>query len=606
MSRPNQKTRNRLGRRHDEKGWAQQTPYHSSSAPPERFELEPCGRDEPGLRGSLSTHLLSEKKSVHARQPMLSSLPMRHFSSYGPVDPDLHFAVKRDALVDRCVEELVGERPDKGGHYFTLWGPRQTGKTWIMRQALKSIRERYGDRFVVGALSMQGRLEGNDGEEVFLQSVPNMFREGFAFKPPAPRSWDEWLGFFTRGGGLFDKPLLLLIDEFDSLPPRIIDRLIGIFRTMYLARDAYVLHGLALIGVRSVLGVDSPRGSPFNVQRSLQIPNLTRDEVVELFRQYQSESGQIVEADVVSAVYESTRGQPGLVSWFGELLTEKYNPGQDKSIGLNDWRRVYTRAMYVEWNNTLLNLGKKARGPHRRDVMRLFTDPNVRFALEDEWCSFLYMNGIIDEVIVSDESSPTGEKAVCRFSSPFVQHRLYTGFSREMFGDNGPLPSIPVGDALDDVFTSGGLCIPPLLERYRDYLKRLKDKGIDPWVGQPRRQDLHYTEAVGHFHLYSWLQNAVDGFSCVISPEFPTGNGKVDLLLQTREHQALIEVKSFVSMPQLAASRRQAAVYAKKLGLSTATVVVFAPTDDESILTKLSGESDIDGVHVTLVAFGWV
>ena len=78
-----------------------------------------------------------------------------------------------------------------------------------------------------------------------------------------------------------------------------------------------------------VLGVDSSRGSPFNVQRSLHIPSLTKDEVVEMFRQYQTESGQVVDAAVVDMLFESTRGQPGLVGWLGELLTEKYNPGKD-------------------------------------------------------------------------------------------------------------------------------------------------------------------------------------------------------------------------------------------------------------------------------------
>ncbi|MFP4429135.1 MAG: hypothetical protein ACLFPB_07420 [Desulfovermiculus sp.] len=33
----------------------------------------------------------------------------------------------------------------------------------------------------------------------------------------------------------------------------------------------YFLHGLALIGVRAVLGVGSERGSPFNVQHSLHV-----------------------------------------------------------------------------------------------------------------------------------------------------------------------------------------------------------------------------------------------------------------------------------------------------------------------------------------------
>ncbi|HRI63744.1 MAG TPA: AAA-like domain-containing protein [Polyangium sp.] len=530
---------------------------------------------------------------------------MRHFSSYGPVDADIHFAVERRDLVADCVQQLVGERLDKGGHYFTIWGPRQTGKTWIMRQAIKAIREKYGDKFAIGALSMQGRLESTDGEEVFFRSVPGLFREGFAVKPAAPKNWDEWLTLFAREGGLFDKPLILLIDEFDSLPPKIIDRLVSIFRSIYLAPDAYVLHGLALVGVRAVLGVDSLRGSPFNVQRSMQIPNLTGDEVTELFRQYQSESGQVVEPEVVSSVYESTRGQPGLVSWFGELLTAKYNPGQDKAITMSVWRRVYGRALAAEFNNTVLNLIKKARGEYRLYVLKLFTDPNVPFSMDKDWCNFLFTNGLIDEAVIEDPRQPEEEISVCRFSSPFVQRRLYAALTDDMFGDKGPLPAIPVGDTLEDVFVADGLCIPPLLQRYRDYLKRLKEKGIDPWIGQPRRQDLHYTEAVGHFHLYAWLQNALTG-RVAISPEFPTGNGKVDLLLHSKWGLGLIEVKSFTQMWDLQTYCKQAAVYAKKLGLSAATVAVFAPVDDDAVLAKLSSETDVDGVRVTIVALGWV
>jgi len=238
--------------------------------------------------------------------------------------------------------------------------------------------------------------------------------------------------------------------------------------------------------------------------------------------------------------------------------------------------------------------------------MRLFTDPNVPFAMEEDWCSFLYMNGIIDEAIITDSDEPDLDKVVCRFSSPFVQLRLYSGFSSDMFGNKGPLPAIEIGDWLADVFTPNGLIVPPLLERYRGYLKRLKAKGIDPWIGQPRRADLHYTEAVGHFHLYAWLQNAVQGYPCSISPEFPTGNGKVDLVLRSKNHLAVIEVKSFVSVPQMQAYREQAAGYAKKLGLTQATLVVFTPTEDDAILATLSGEADEDGVHVVTVAFGWV
>ncbi len=60
---------------------------------------------------------------------------MRRFSSYGPVDLDLHYYVPRTQLIDTACAQLVGENPDKGGHYITVWAPRQCGKSWIMIQA---------------------------------------------------------------------------------------------------------------------------------------------------------------------------------------------------------------------------------------------------------------------------------------------------------------------------------------------------------------------------------------------------------------------------------------------------------------------------------------
>ena len=74
---------------------------------------------------------------------------MRRFHSYGPIDKRFHFGVARAELVERCVQQLVGE-PGEGGHFFTIWAPRQAGKTWLMRRAIQEIRATYGDRFAIG------------------------------------------------------------------------------------------------------------------------------------------------------------------------------------------------------------------------------------------------------------------------------------------------------------------------------------------------------------------------------------------------------------------------------------------------------------------------
>lgn len=44
---------------------------------------------------------------------------MRRLHSYGPVDAEEHFCVERRALVEQCVEGLVGN-PDEGGRFFTI------------------------------------------------------------------------------------------------------------------------------------------------------------------------------------------------------------------------------------------------------------------------------------------------------------------------------------------------------------------------------------------------------------------------------------------------------------------------------------------------------
>ena len=65
---------------------------------------------------------------------------MRKFSSYGPIDTDLHYYAPRQALLTAAYQQLLGENPEKDGRYITVWGPRQTGKTWVMQQILFGLQ----------------------------------------------------------------------------------------------------------------------------------------------------------------------------------------------------------------------------------------------------------------------------------------------------------------------------------------------------------------------------------------------------------------------------------------------------------------------------------
>ncbi|HSO00870.1 MAG TPA: hypothetical protein VLS89_21410, partial [Candidatus Nanopelagicales bacterium] len=142
---------------------------------------------------------------------------MRRFHSYGPVDLRYHFGVERRELVERCVAQLLGEE-DEGGHFFTIWAPRQAGKTWLMRRAIEEICARHGERFLVGTFSMGSTaMDDNEPENAFFARVPRLFDLAFDRQIEAPTTWSDWMELFRPGGGVFDRPVILLIDEFDDL-----------------------------------------------------------------------------------------------------------------------------------------------------------------------------------------------------------------------------------------------------------------------------------------------------------------------------------------------------------------------------------------------------
>jgi predicted AAA+ superfamily ATPase len=53
----------------------------------------------------------------------------------------LHYYAPRKALIAGAFTQLVGENPSEGGHYITVWAPRQTGKTWVMQEILFQLKK---------------------------------------------------------------------------------------------------------------------------------------------------------------------------------------------------------------------------------------------------------------------------------------------------------------------------------------------------------------------------------------------------------------------------------------------------------------------------------
>jgi len=524
---------------------------------------------------------------------------MRRFSSYGPIDTEVHYYTPRKKLIEWAYTQLMGENPKRGGHYITVWAPRQCGKTWVMQQILFKLKK--DPQFDVLKINLQS-LKDEKAPGKIINAIARKIGEGLGKKITAVDNQDTFQEIFKKER--LDKPLILILDEFDALIAEGINSIVGAFRNIYINRmdeidkpteqKSYLLHGVSLIGVRSVLGIENQTGSPFNIQRSVHIPNLTYDEVKGMFQWYEKESGQKLDEKVVDRLFDETRGQPGLTCWFGELLTEgceDYTNDTSRPIGMPEFENIYAAATDVLPNNNILNIISKANEKtYKKMVLKLFkTDKLVKFKYDNKKINFLYMNG----VIVPDLKE--GGNRYVKFSCPFVQKRLFNYFSDEFFPDMEML--VPPEDDLADAISDEELDILNILKRYKNYLVQNHD-----WLFKeaPRRNDLRVYEAVFHFNLYMYLSEFLDPFDGRVYPEFPTGNGKVDLVIHYKKRVYAIEVKSFRDIRTFREALPRAAYYGRQLGLEEITLVLFVESFDEKKLQALQADFHDPQARVTV------
>ena len=126
------------------------------------------------------------------------------------------------------------------------------------------------------------------------------------------------------------KPLVLFIDEIDTL---IGDSLLSVLRQLrsgYTNRPEGFPHALALIGIRDIrdyrIYSETQKdfilgGSAFNIKEdSLIVDDFTPTEVKSLYQQHTDETGQVFTSDAIDTIYENTKGQPWLVNALGREL----------------------------------------------------------------------------------------------------------------------------------------------------------------------------------------------------------------------------------------------------------------------------------------------
>ena len=153
-----------------------------------------------------------------------------------------------------------------------------------------------------------------------------------------PGSAFEW--FLTESCSRSDRPIVLLLDEVDSLIGDTLISLLRQIRSGYDRRPGLFPQSVVLCGVRDIRDyrIHSARektvitgGSAFNIKaKSLRLGDFSREEMERLYSQHSDETGQVFEPDALSLAWSLTQGQPWLVNALAFETCFEMEAGRDR------------------------------------------------------------------------------------------------------------------------------------------------------------------------------------------------------------------------------------------------------------------------------------
>ena len=242
---------------------------------------------------------------------------MRIFNTSGACVPEEHYTVMREALVAEG-EELV-----RRGRFFTIFAPRQAGKTTYFQLLFRQLAQ-FG--YLPVWVSFEGMKTATRQEfyTLFSHELQRELGHLLSFEQEEFANHIQFQWFLERLHTQTSR-LVLVIDEFEDIPDVVLSELLHTFRKIYQRKQYYALYALILVGVSTLTELVVSAASPFNVVDQLQIPYFTVAEVQELIQQYVSENGQPFDPQVIKAIYDNTQGQPGLVNALCQHLVDFLN-----------------------------------------------------------------------------------------------------------------------------------------------------------------------------------------------------------------------------------------------------------------------------------------
>ncbi len=295
----------------------------------------------------------------------------KHFNTAGPIIPEDHYCIDP---IHRLEWEEVRFLID-AKKYFVLHAPRQTGKTSTLLSMMRLLNEegKYQTLYVNIEAAQAAREEVTMGLTIVCQTIAARARD-YKLETKLPALAQSVLAntdagtalteLLSRWAQISDKPIVLMLDEVDSLVGDTLISLLRQIRAGYAQRPESFPQSIILCGVRDVRDyriINAHKeiitgGSAFNIKaESLRLGNFSFDEVQRLYQQHTDETGQLFEASIFHELWQDSYGQPWLVNALGHEMVWKDKQARDRSTSITLQRYQAARDRLIRSRATHLD-----------------------------------------------------------------------------------------------------------------------------------------------------------------------------------------------------------------------------------------------------------
>ncbi len=303
----------------------------------------------------------------------------RWFNTAGPCQADIHYMLPPTIRLPN-LERLIEQR-----NYFVIHAPRQTGKTTAMLALAKQLTE--SGRYTAVMVSAEVGSPFSDRPETAELAILDAWHSRVQlYLPPdlqPPRNWDEAQpgrriqAALQAWAQAQKRPLVLFIDEIDSLQNEALISVLRQLRDGYPVRPRNFPISVGLIGLRDVRDYKVASGgsdrlntaSPFNIKvRSLTLRDFNAEEVGQLYQQHTEDTGQVFTLEAIQTAFDLTQGQPWLVNALAKEIVEEMVT--DTGVAITPKHIHSAKEILIERQDTHLDsLAERLREPRVKAII---------------------------------------------------------------------------------------------------------------------------------------------------------------------------------------------------------------------------------------------